>query len=429
MKLHTRKTKILTLLLLTGITLYSCTKEEHFHTNDNPEAGGVTVSNIPDEIMTYEDFQLQYFKGDKLRLRINRTDLIVEEYEIEYDGAYDYDGERLIFCKTPKSLIVGAGDSGSPVLTPDGKIVAILCYGFEFANNQFAARAIEDVMLVGSSEKTINKGYSNLNSFLPLKPVYQVYGMNQQDFHRYTRNDKNGYFSNYSQFNSFYSGSIQKTASADVIPIPGHSICVMEVTGDFLSMTATGTASYISGNSIFGFGHEYIRSEPVAVPAFMASMVTMIESDWEAYKVAIPTEQSIGAMTKDDFEGILIRTDIEPSQYDYFSKITLRDGSVRINNHKVARFNVIDRETYHAVSIGPYLLYRLGYEGTGVRVRARGTIVIEYESDTFEYDFDVIDDSYWIDLYVYDAIRSELENYSYTGHINSVSFIANLSDV
>lgn len=422
------------ILFCIGLFITSCTKEEHFHTdeitnnyNGIPEAKGVEVTNNPTEILAFEDLFANYSKGDKLKLRINRTGLKVEEFEVTFEATYDYDGERLVFCKTPINLAVGFGDSGSPVLTMDGKLVAILCYGYWFNNNQFAARAIEDVKRVGSGTAEAKSGQMNSSmGFRSLSPVYMVAGMSDKHFEKYTQRDKKGYFSKYQQFSDFQRSSSTKrkgvSNNADIIP--GSSICVQEVTGDVINFVATGTASYIDGNKVFGFGHPYREQQPVAMPAFVADMKTMIESGDAAFKLSVPTDVSIGAMTADEFEGILIEKDVTPSKFDITTNIKVGTDIVENNMHSVAHFTNKEQEEYHAINLPPFLAFYHSYKEQYDYARAVGTVTIVYESGTFTHSFDVEDSGYWIDWTIADDIRFALEEQNFTGHVQSVNFQA-----
>ncbi len=423
-----KRTIIPLMLMLAGFLLQSCTKDENnssYYEGDE-EIIGVIVNDIPNEIITFSDLQAQYTKGDKLKIRLNRSGLIVEEYEIEFDGYYDYNGERLILCKTPKNLVVGAGDSGSPVLTSDGKVIAILCYGYTFANNQFAARAIEDVQQVGSGD--INDKAIEINNsmgFNNLEPVYQIYGMTEQQFERYTLNDKNNYFSKYNRFSNYESEIKTKSDLAVSQLIPGNSISLKEISGTVINFTATGTASYISNDNVYGFGHEYNGEEPVAMPAYLASMVTMIESDYTAFKLSVPTEMSIGAMVSDEHDGILIKKNMEAAIFEYSSQITIGENESITDMHKVAKFNDQSREIYHATNLGPYLLNQYLSDENYAKVSLTGSITIVFDSETMHYTFNIEEDASWIDYELVSLIEDEIESNSFFGHINSVNFIAN----
>lgn len=424
------------ILICIGLFISSCTKEEHFHTNTNnyngiPEAEGVEVTDNPTEILSFEDLFANYSKGDKLKLRINRTGLKVEEFEVTFEATYDYNGERLVFCKTPINLAVGFGDSGSPVLTEDGKLVAILCYGYWFNNNQFAARAIEDVMEVGNSTASTKSLQMNKSmGFRSLSPVYLASGMNEEQFNKYTKRDKHGYLANYKEFGDFQrsGGEKKKGSSNNADIIPGSSICVQEITGDVINFVATGTASYISGNKVYGFGHPYRQQQPVAMPAFVADMKTMIESGDASFKLSVPTDVSLGAMTADEFEGILIEKDVTPSKFDITSQITVGTDIIENNLHSVAHFTNIEQEKYHAINLPPFLMFYHSYKEQYEYARAVGFVTIVFESGTFTHSFDVEDGGYWIDWRVADEIWMALEEQNFTGHIQSVNYQATVTE-
>lgn len=430
MNIKFKHVKLLCIAFALGAFLFSCTKEVTNNYMQDAPPVGTTVTNNVTAIMSFSDAESTLKKGDKLKLRVNRTGNKIEEYTIDFEGTYDFNGERLILCKTPEGLAVGQGDSGSPVLTADGKVVGILCYGYYFNNNQFCARAIEDVLEVGNTEKSANTASNTSNSkFMPLGTVNLAFGMNQEGLERYARNDKQGYLANFTQASGYEKpvNNNHKSASSNDI-IAGNSICVNLVSGDRVNFVATGTASYISDNKIYGFGHAFLGSKPVAIPAFVADMKTMIESGDVAFKMSVPTETSIGGMIADEMEGILIDKNVEPAAFSVSTKITIGTDEANNDLHKIASFTNIDEEIYHAMNLPPYLVFDYLREESYNWVNAKGLIRIEFESGTYTKNFNVYDDAFWVDFSIYDAIFWEFNPDNYEGNIQSVTFEATITE-
>ena len=115
-------------LILAGILLlmFGCAKSEESKTAANDT--GSIIYGITTPPTGYAAFSTlsSLQSGDALKLRLNRTGTQIDEHTVYFDSIYD-GGERLLLLKTDKKLIVGAGDSGSPVLTEEGKMVAALC--------------------------------------------------------------------------------------------------------------------------------------------------------------------------------------------------------------------------------------------------------------------------------------------------------------
>src|SRR4030042_4892398 len=144
---------IYTIIILISALINQSCKDNITNYIDDPDElpSGKIITSNPSGILTFEEASLLK-PGTKLKLRINRTATEVIEYDITFNGVYDFEEERLIMCTTPHNLPIGSGDSGSPILTEDGKVIGALCYGWEFAKNQFAARAIEDMLAIKTKQ-------------------------------------------------------------------------------------------------------------------------------------------------------------------------------------------------------------------------------------------------------------------------------------
>ena len=103
-------------------------------------------------------------RGYPLKLRLNRTGTRIDEYTVYFDSLYS-GGERLVLLNTGSDLFIGAGDSGSPVLTSDGKVVAALCYGWRDNKRFFAARAIEDLLALQNLPSALREGALKYGNF------------------------------------------------------------------------------------------------------------------------------------------------------------------------------------------------------------------------------------------------------------------------
>ena len=140
-------------------------------TNDsNTGSGsGITVIGITTPPTGYLSFSaLSSFKrGDPLKLRLNRTGKRIDEYTVYFDSLYS-GGERLVLLNTGSDLFIGAGDSGSPVLTSDGKVVAALCYGWRDNKRFFAARAIEDMLALQNLPSCLMDGALKFGNLVQL---------------------------------------------------------------------------------------------------------------------------------------------------------------------------------------------------------------------------------------------------------------------
>jgi hypothetical protein len=283
--------------------LNSCT-EKNYYTVSNVESEGTIVTSNPTGILTFSELK-NISKGTEMYIRINRTGFQVESHAIKYEGTLEEMGENLIVCKTLNNLSIGQGDSGSPIVTKDGKIVGALCYGFSGSNTQFIARAIEDIMSIESGKKSVKQ---NTNSIYERIEPYVYFTSNSINLPSYANTDF-AIKCEPSKSNSLKSGKSDDQEPAHLIA--GMSIDVSMVKGDIVNYGAVGTISYIEGNNLYAFGHSFMGQQTNGMPAFHREMITLIEShgDEPSYKLSAPSDFYIGALVKDQTEGILINKD------------------------------------------------------------------------------------------------------------------------
>lgn len=389
---------ILSLIALLALIFSSCS-DSNPDCNCDESVTGTIVTDTPTQIFSFtEAEQLQV--GTTLFIRVNRSKDVVLQYPVTFEGIYDYQGEHLIFCRSASNLIIGQGDSGSPILTADGKVVAALCYGFSSNNHQFAARAIEDLTDIAKSTKLAKATEGGTSSqFEAFGAVNFVCGFNSELFERYTKNAPDGMFNQYDKF--FTSDHIShaglKSAQSNTV-IPGQSIGVMEVTGDLLSMGSMGTCSYVDGNKLFAYGHDAdIDYSPLALPVVKVNMVVMLELNvYSSYKIALPTNDNIGSLVKTAHEGILIDKTTQPKTFDLTTSIKI-DNETYNDKHNIAQFEDAIREHYHARYLPGTLVYFHLSDYDYQYVHAQGSVTINYETQSITIPIDIEDYADYID--------------------------------
>jgi hypothetical protein len=83
---------------------------------------------------------------------------------------------------------------------------------------------------------------------------------------------------------------------------PGTSISVQLIRGDY-SIAASGTVTYRDGDRIYAFGHPFLSLGAADMPMTESSVVTVISSVNNSFKLAIPG-QMVGAISQDRSSGI-----------------------------------------------------------------------------------------------------------------------------
>lgn len=99
-------------------------------------------------------------------------------------------------------------------------------------------------------------------------------------------------------------------ALADKIPVSkpdvsiagGMAIAIPLVRGD-ISIAASGTVTYIEGNKLFAFGHEFFNSGAVEYPVHLAKVLTVFGSDFNGFHIVEPGEE-IGKLHEDRLTGV-----------------------------------------------------------------------------------------------------------------------------
>lgn len=106
---------------------------------------------------------------------------------------------------------------------------------------------------------------------------------------------------------------------------PGTSISVQLVRGDY-SIAASGTVTYRDGDRIYAFGHPFLSLGMADMPMTESSVVTVIPSVNNSFKLAIPG-QMVGAISQDRASGIFGKLGQAPKMIPV--KINLRTSRDR----------------------------------------------------------------------------------------------------
>ncbi|RPI28720.1 MAG: hypothetical protein EHM61_04080 [Acidobacteria bacterium] len=84
---------------------------------------------------------------------------------------------------------------------------------------------------------------------------------------------------------------------------PGSTVAVQLVRGD-MDVSATGTVTHVSGNSVYAFGHPFLSIGYTDLPMSKAAVITVIPTLMVSMKVAATT-QSVGTIRQDRATGIM----------------------------------------------------------------------------------------------------------------------------
>jgi SpoIVB peptidase S55 len=85
--------------------------------------------------------------------------------------------------------------------------------------------------------------------------------------------------------------------------LPGSSLSTVLLSGDML-LAATGTVTWVEGNSVLAFGHPFLSMGPIDMPMARAEVLTVLPSVYRSFKFA-DSGAVFGSVTQDRSTGIL----------------------------------------------------------------------------------------------------------------------------
>jgi len=94
------------------------------------------------------------------------------------------------------------------------------------------------------------------------------------------------------------------TSSTGGSPLePGSAVAAVLLSGDMV-LSATGTVTWVEGNSLLAFGHPFLSMGPVDMPMARADILTVLPSLYRSFKFST-TGSVLGSVSQDRSTGIL----------------------------------------------------------------------------------------------------------------------------
>ena len=302
-------------------------------------AGGTIVTTDVDVTKTLTWAQTQQLaSGTTLFLRVNRLDDGVRAYPIRFNSAQiDSNGEKLIACTVDTSkcaLTVGSGDSGSPLVTADGKFIGGLRYGIPTDAINFEVAAAEDILKASAPEGQTRRSVVNRRD---LGLAKYISGLNSRMIARVSGADQ--FFSKYHQLSNLDRSAIRSVRSrrVDTPLIAGMSVSVNEISGDILNGGAVGTLTAHQNGKIIVFSHAYNDEGDVNIPTTQAKMLQMWNgSGYGTFKEAVPVGANIGMMTADRSNGCIVDPMATSSTIAVKVNVSVNGAKAKTYIHQVA---------------------------------------------------------------------------------------------
>ncbi|HMF09191.1 MAG TPA: SpoIVB peptidase S55 domain-containing protein [Thermoanaerobaculia bacterium] len=98
-------------------------------------------------------------------------------------------------------------------------------------------------------------------------------------------------------------GASAEPSSSSGTMRPGSAIAAQLLSGD-MDLSATGTVTWVEGNSVLAFGHPFLSMGPVSMPMARAEVLTVLPSVYRSFKFAA-TGPVLGSISQDRSTGIL----------------------------------------------------------------------------------------------------------------------------
>jgi len=293
-----------------------------------PPVGGQVVTTPPTGRVIAFGEVANLARGTTMHLRLNRQGTEVREYEVAFLSTFTQGPDHLIVCQTPASLAVGAGDSGSPLMTSDDQLAGALAFGWDGDDHRFMARSIDDMLRLTPASP--DRGITFKEQEIPLS--YFLQGVSIPTLQRLATLDRTGVSDKF-QIIPTNPGSNRLATS---VPMPGQSISVNYITGPLVTGGAVGTITHQTGDDQWLiFGHQLGNFGERALPVSLASMDVMVETTFGSFKQAHPLNQPIGTLVEDRMYGCRVDPNRNPETFPVTVRVNYNDKTEKYI-HQVA---------------------------------------------------------------------------------------------
>lgn len=307
----------------------------------------------------------------------------VAGYEVVQQSSLLVGTESIASFETKNGMKIGFAYSGTPVYSVDGKISRVLFQGYQGAPTVFQARDINEMLplLNESTWGAFPPSSAKLATASEMKMPWCAKGLNSKFM-----NDYKGIVQNEIIYANEFSRTASKLSALDSSAagglLPGSTIAVNVVTGDYVNIYATGTLSYTKdGKRWLAFGHPLDQTGRRNLPVSEVFTSSTIDAGaWGTFKDSYPVGPTIGALVYDSYKGVVIDTDKTPETTPVTAKVTM-DGRSMTWSHNVARDNGSWLEYYglNAATWGP--LYTLNDISGSFSISGTLTIGVEGKAE------------------------------------------------
>ena len=120
---------------------------------------------------------------------------------------------------------------------------------------------------------------------------------------------------------------------------PGSAVAAVLLNGDMV-LSATGTVTWVDGNSILAFGHPFLSMGPVDMPMARADVLTVLPSLYRSFKFST-TGAPLGSVSQDRSSGILGSFGKTPTMVPITIRMTSEDLPVQTFRFEVVHNSML----------------------------------------------------------------------------------------
>src|SRR5262245_27580474 len=120
---------------------------------------------------------------------------------------------------------------------------------------------------------------------------------------------------------------------------PGSAVAAVLLNGDMV-LSATGTVTWVDGNSILAFGHPFLSMGPVDMPMARADVLTVLPSLYRSFKFST-TGTALGSVSQDRSSGILGSFGKTPTMVPVTIKLTSEELPVQTFKFEVVHNSML----------------------------------------------------------------------------------------
>lgn len=291
--------------------------------------GGQELSFTPQAVACPWDELTNMPRNTPVAVVANQAGMQVRQFSASLLSSYVGGGVKQSVCETVGGLQVGYGHSGTPVYTMDGRIIGALYSGIDGAK-QFYVRHISEMLPLLNDNPTPLAARQRAVP-APLSP-WVMRGVPGSYTDRITER-----LTSYHIIPITARGRQADARLAVSAPFPGSTIAVNILDGDVAQIQAFGTLTYSpDGKKWVAFGHALDQVGTRNLPISMASVDAISAGTWGTYKLCHSVGPTIGALTGDHAQGVVIDTS-KAATTTPITTVLHYNGSTQTWHHQLAQ--------------------------------------------------------------------------------------------